>query len=178
MAFVVNHYELLQLPINATTEQIKAAYNEKIEYATPAMAEQYKTAYYILTDPVRRQKYDVSLGIHKYRNVPVIYRIGKAIARVILTVLDALFSFYWCFLFVIIVAIAGFGIYKWKNTGALPDIVTFCALHRYEIIMLAGFAAIDLLGHFYVRRANRFLKHYNWEYIVKEEKNNGRKLHR
>lgn len=29
MAFVVNHYELLQLPINATTEQIKAAYNER-----------------------------------------------------------------------------------------------------------------------------------------------------
>lgn len=109
MAFVVNHYELLQLPINATTEQIKAAYNEKMEHATPAMAEQYKTAYYILTDPVRRQKYDMSLGIHKYRNVPVIYRIGKAIARVILTVLDALFSFYWCFLFVIIAAIAGFG---------------------------------------------------------------------
>lgn len=178
MAFVVNHYELLQLPINATTEQIKAAYNEKMEHATPAMAEQYKTAYYILTDPVRRQKYDLSLGFHKYRNVPVIYRIGKAIARMILTVLDALFSFYWCFLFVIIVAIAGFGIYKWKTAGVLPDIVTFCALHRYEIIMLAGFAAIDLLGHFYVRRANRYLKHYNWEYIVKEEKNNGRKLHR
>lgn len=173
MAFVVNHYELLQLPINATTEQIKGAYNEKMEHATPAMAEQYKTAYYILTDPVRRQKYDLSLGIHKYRNVPVIYRIGKAIARVILTVLDALFSFYWCFLFVIIVAIAGLGIYKWKTTGVLPDIVTFGTLHRYEIIMLAGFAAIDLLGHFYVRRANRFLKHYNWEYIVKEGKNNG-----
>ena len=83
MAFVVNHYELLQLPINATTEQIKAAYNEKMEHATPAMAEQYKTAYYILTDPVRRQKYDMSLGIHKYRNVPVIYRIGKAIARAV-----------------------------------------------------------------------------------------------
>ena len=178
MAFVVNHYDLLQLPINATTEQIKGAYNEKMEHATPAMAEQYKTAYYILTDPVRRQKYDLSLGIHKYRNVPVIYRIGKAIARMILTVLDALFSFYWCFLFVIIVAIAGFGIYKWKTAGVLPDIVTFCALHRYGIIMLAGFAAIDLLGHFYVRRANRFLKHFNWEYIVKEEKNNGRKLHR
>ena len=173
MAFVVNHYQLLQLPINATTEQIKGAYNEKMEHATPAMAEQYKTAYYILTDPVRRQKYDLSLGIHKYRNVPVIYRIGKAIARVILTVLDALFSFYWCFLFVIIVAIAGLGIYKWKTTGVLPDIVTFGTLHRYEIIMLAGFAAIDLLGHFYVRRANRFLKHYNWEYIVKEGKNNG-----
>lgn len=178
MAFIVNHYELLQLPINATSEQVKAAYNEKMEHATSTMAEQYKTAYYILTDPVRRQKYDMSLGIHKYRNVPVIYRIGKAIARVILTVLDALFSFYWCFLFVIIAAIAGFWIYKWRTEGVLPDIVAFCMLHRYEIIMLVGFAAIDLLGHFYVRRANRFLKHYNWEYIVKEGKSNGRKLHR
>ncbi len=178
MAFVVNHYELLQLPISATTEQIKAAYDEKMEHATPVMAEQYKTAYYILTDQVRRQKYDLELGIHKYRNVPAIYRVGKAIARVILTVLDALFSFYWCFLFVIIVATIGFWIYKWKTAGALPDIVAFCSKYRYEIEILAGFAAVDLLGHFYIRRANRFLKHYTWEYIIKEERKNGRKLRR
>lgn len=169
MAFTVNHYELLAVRIDASTEEVKAAYNEKIMHASGDMADKYKTAYYILSDPVRRQKYDLKLGIHKYRNVPVVLRIGKALARVILTLLDAIFSFYWCFLIVVVLAVVIYNLYLYKNQGIVFDFIKYVAAHKDEIIILAGFAGVDMATHFYVRRANRYLKHYAWEYIVKED---------
>lgn len=170
MAFTVNHYELLSLPINATTEDVIAAYNEKMEHASAEMADKYKTAYYILSDPVRRQKYDLRLGIHKYRHVPVVFRIGKALVRVILTLLDALLSFYWCFIIVVVIAVILYNFYLYKEQGVLFDLMSYLAENRDEIIILTGFAGVDAVLHFYVRRANRFLKHYDWEYVIKEGK--------
>lgn len=169
MAFIVNNYELLSIPINATEDEVRAAYEQKMVRANKEMSEKYKTAYYILTDPYRRQKYDLQLGIHKYRNVPRIYRVGKACARVILTILDAVCSFYWCLLVVIVLGVVGYKFYLYKNQGIIFEPFSFVTMHQDEIIILGGFALMDLIGHFYIRRANRFLKHYDWEYIVKKE---------
>ena len=93
---IFNHYEILGVPYDATEEQITNAYIEKMQVGLPGMDEKYKTAYYILMNDRRRSKYDKRIGIHKYKKVSVLVRLLKGIARVILTLLDALFSFYWC----------------------------------------------------------------------------------
>ena len=172
MAMLRNHYELLGVQLNASNDEIRAAYIKKITTETDTLMSEYiKTAYYVLKNPIRRQKYDLSLGIHKYRKVPGSYRVGKGIARGILTVLDFLFTFYWCVLLAIILIVTGIYIYKYKTTGTIDfSVVSFFIKYKDEVIILGGLALIDLLGHYYIRRANRLLKNYKWEYFIKEEK--------
>jgi hypothetical protein len=134
------------------------------------MKEQLDTAYYVLSDGVRRQKYDYAIGIHRYKTVPKLYRFAKGMARLVLTAADALLTFYWCFFFVVAAYGTGLAIYKlYKENN---PIIAFMQAYREEITILVGLALEDGLLHFYVRRANRKLKHYNWE--IKEERRNGK----
>lgn len=172
MSLILNHYDLLGVGINAHTDEIIKAYEGKVCLCRDSlMKEQLDTAYYVLSDGVRRQRYDLSMGIHRYRKVPKVYRIAKGMARLVLTVADALLTFYWCFFFV--VAAYGLSLAVYKLYKENSPIIAFMQAHKEEITILVGLALEDGLLHFYVRRANRKLKHYNWE--IKEECRNGRK---
>lgn len=167
MALTVNHYNLLGVGIDATTEEIDKAYRTKTEkFMSGFMQENYKTAYYVLSDPCRREQYDLSLGIHKYRKVPLILKVIKAHARVLLTIMDALLTFYWCLLIVLLIY-GGILIYM-SQEEFLRAVMQLLNQNHDLIIVLGGFAFADVVLHFYVRRANRFLKHYNWEYRIRK----------
>lgn len=172
MAMLKNHYELLGLEINASDEQIKAAYREKIAKEDDSLMSEYiQTAYYVLKHPIRRQTYDLSIGIHKYKQVSKGKKAGKGIIRVILTALDYLCTFYWCVLLAIVLLVLANYIYTYYMYGTIEkSIVSFLLEHKDEIIVLGGFAVFDFLVHYYIRRANRKLKNYKWEYIIKNEK--------
>jgi len=66
---VPNHYELLGVMADATTDQIRAAYREKAKLAhpdaggNPELFRQVLDAYQVLSNPVRRRHYDDEKGI-------------------------------------------------------------------------------------------------------------------
>jgi hypothetical protein len=162
VSLILNHYELLGVDVNANTEDIEKAYRGKLLSSRDRIIkEQFDTAYYVLSDDTRRQRYDEAIGIHRYRKVPPVYRIGKGLLRAALTVTDALFTFYWSFFFVVIAYGLGQALYRLYTEDM--SILAYIQEHKEEIIILVGLAMEDALLHFYVRRANRKLKHYNWE---------------
>lgn len=178
---VFNHYALLGVPPDATKEEIADAYKEKIiNVSNELMSEKYKTAYITLSDDVRRYAYDKSIGIHRYRKVRLLFRAAKVIGRIILTLLDVICTFYWCFFIAVILASLiyvavnvkpseGTGIYKFLLLYK-TDIYKFLLLYKEELNILLLFALEDLLMHFYIRRANRKLKAVNWEVKIKNDK--------
>ena len=175
---VLNYYELLGIPYDADDNEIREAYNNKIINAkNEIMTEKYKTAYFTLADINRRQSYDLYIGMHKYRKVNIFLRFGKALLRVVLTLVDAFFSFYWCFLFVIIcfvfVSVYNQNTYEQAHNiiGFLNtygrNVIEYVGQNRTVGIILIAIAAIDVIFHFYIRRLNRYLKHYRWEVTEK-----------
>lgn len=161
---ILNHYELLGIRYDADMSDIKAAYQTKILKSDDTMREQLNTAYMTLSNDKLRQKYDLSIGIHKYKNVSSLYKAGKGFLRLILTLLDAFFTWYWCFLGVLIIASGGYLYYRYRLDGYL-DISIYLDKHYVIIIILGAVALVDLVTHYYIRRLNRKLKHYNWEVL-------------
>ena len=172
---VLNYYELLDISYDATYDTIRAAYKDKIVKSNGLLDENYKTAYYVLSNPVRRRKYDLRIGIHKYRKVGRIYKIMKALARMVLTVLDAFFSFFWCFLLVVVCFVfvcvyvqnaaaldaLNFS-FEWIKTyaGRLFD---FILAYKLRVGIMVIIMIADLVLHSRIRRTNRMLKHFKWE---------------
>lgn len=173
MALTANHYDLLGIGIDATTEEIAEAYRAKTEkFTNEYMHENYKTAYYVLSDPCRREQYDISLGLHKYRRVPGLLKVLKAAARVLLTTTDALLSFYWCALAVVFIY-GIISVLQCCHSSHMEFIAAAMKIwYRNQdlITVLTGFALIDMVLHFYIRRTNRLLKHFKWEYKIKADK--------
>lgn len=159
---IFNYYEILGVPYDAATEEIVAAYYEKTQKGSSLMQDKYNTAYYILTDKRKRSKYDRAIGMHKYKKVPAIAKIMKAAARVMLTLLDAFFSFYWCFLFVILAYSVAVILYE-NNQLSFSLIYEYVSDHCLKASVMISVAVVDALLHFHIRRLNRFLKHYKWE---------------
>lgn len=159
---VFNYYEILGLSYDATDEEIVAAYYNKLKTGSCLMTDKYKTAYYILSNDTRRKKYDYSIGIRKYRRVCFTKRLIKVLARIILTLLDAFFSFFWCFLLVIIIYSIAAIIYR-ENHFSINLLYDFIVCHDNETMLIAAIALIDVMTHYHIRRLNRRLKHYNWE---------------
>ena len=89
---ILNHYELLGIRYDADISDIKDAYQNKILKSDDTMREQLNTAYMTLSNDKLRQKYDLSIGIHKYKNVSPLYKAGKGFLRLVLTFLDAFFT--------------------------------------------------------------------------------------
>lgn len=183
---IFDYYELLGVSPDATQEVIAAAYKEKIINVTNEfMSEKYKTAYITLSDDSRRYLYDKSIGIYKHRKGRLLVRMAKAIGRIILTLLDVICTFYWCFFIAVILACAIYvavNVKQPEETGIYDflllykaDIYKFLLLYKEELKLLVLFALEDLLTHFYIRRGNRKLKAVNWEVRVKnkEEQKNG-----
>lgn len=163
---ILNYYELLNVGAHATEQQIEAAYREKImKCDSDLMKQRYDTAYYHLTDGKRRYEYDRSLGIHRYKKHGVFYRLMIRLIRSVLTILDALMTFYWCFLIVVVCCSICDIVYPVLTSGAVSlsagaSVATeFAGKYVDEIYILSILALMDLAGHFYVRRANRYLKH-------------------
>lgn len=177
---ILNYYELLNVGAHATEQQIEAAYREKImKCDSDLMKQRYDTAYYHLTDGKRRYEYDRSLGIHRYKKHGVFYRFMIGLIRGVLTILDALMTFYWCFLIVVVCCSICDIVYPVLTSGAvsLSAVVSvaaeFAGKYVDEIYILSILALMDLAGHFYVRRANRYLKHareVSYEEYTKQEK--------
>ncbi len=159
-----NYYELLGIRYDANNEDIEKAYKDKILKSDETIKEQLNTAYMTLIDESRRSKYDLRIGIHKYKKVSPIKKAGKGGLRLILTLLDAFFTWYWCFLGVLIVAAGGYLYYRYRLDGYL-DISIYFDKHYVIIIILGVVALLDLVAHYYIRRLNRKLKHYNWEVL-------------
>lgn len=158
-----NHYELLNIKYDADLNEIRSAYEEKIMSANELMSEKYKTAYYHLSDESRRQRYDLSIGIHKYKKVSFVKKLLKSFLRFVLTILDALCTFYWCLIIAVIIAVLVYVIYNFYNTGTFnPDQIDVMK-YKTECMLAFSIAVLDLVIHFPIRRANRFLKHYQWE---------------
>lgn len=161
---ILNYYELLNIRYDADISDIKTAYQDKILKTDDTMREQLNTAYMTLSNDKLRQKYDLSIGIHKYKNVSPLYKAGKGFLRVMLTLIDAFMTWYWCFLFVLLCAATGYLYYKYKTTGEVN--ISYYYDKYFLIIIVLGFIAlIDLISHYYIRRLNRKLKHYKWEII-------------
>lgn len=159
-----NHYELLGINYDADLSEIRSAYEEKIMSANELMSEKYKTAYYHLSDERRRQKYDRDIiGIHKYKKVSFVKKFLKIFLRFILTILDVLCTFYWCLLVAIAISLLFYTAYNFYNTGAFYPEQIDLMKYRSPCILALSIAVLDLLIHFPIRRANRFLKHYQWE---------------
>lgn len=157
---IQNSYEMLGINYDADHDAIYKAYSEKILCCdSDIMREKYKTAYYKLIDDERRYEYDISLGIHRYRKLGFIRRGFKIVARIILTLIDAVMTFYWCFLWVLVVYTVGISYYQQH----VIDVTSLLLRYSDEIYILFLFALMDLVLHFYVRRANRYLKHYKGE---------------
>lgn len=161
---ILNHYELLGIRYDASRKDIEKAYKEKILKSDETIKEQLNTAYMVLTDDKRRNKYDLSIGIHKYKKVSPVKKVGKGGLRLMLTLLDAFFTWYWCFLGVLIIASGGYLYYRYRLDGYL-DISIYLDKHYVIIIILGAVALVDLVTHYYIRRLNRKLKHYNWEVL-------------
>lgn len=161
---ILNHYELLGIRYDADISDIKDAYQNKILKSDDTMREQLNTAYMTLSNDKLRQKYDLSIGIHKYKNVSPLYKAGKGFLRLVLTFIDAFMTWYWCFLFVLICAAAGYLYYKYKTIGVI-DLSYYYDKYFFIIIILGSIAVIDLISHYYIRRLNRKLKHYKWEIV-------------
>lgn len=160
---VFNYYTILGVPIDASEYAIKQAYEDKMPQARSGlMAERYRTAYYVLTDAKRRQEYDLSLGIHKYKKTSIWKKILKGIARVLLTLLDALFSFYWCFLVVLIIYATGLIVVE-NDELSIELMLEYVSKWNLEIYLLALFSLVNITLHYYIRRLNRYLKHFKWE---------------
>ena len=159
---ILNYYELLGVRYDADNDAIKAAYQVKILKADDNMTQLLNTAYMTLTDQKLRTKYDLSIGIHKYKKVPVALKAGKGFTRIILTLLDAFLTWFWCFLFVIIIAAGGYALYKYKVDGSF-DYIYYLTKYKIIFIILGIISILDLIFHYYIRRINRKLKHYKWE---------------
>lgn len=166
---ILNYYELLEIRYDADNADIKAAYQKKILKADDTMTELLNTAYMTLSDDYRRQKYDLSIGIHKYRRVSLIKRVGKSGLRIVLTFLDAFFTWYWCFLGVLTIAASGYLYYRYRTDGNI-DLSSYYEKYFMILIILLVVAFIDLVTHYYIRRLNRKLKHYKWEILPQKDK--------
>ncbi len=167
---LLNYYELLEIRYDATKEDIEKAYKEKILKADDTMTEQLNTAYMTLIDKSRRDRYDLRIGIHKYRKVSPAAKAGKGLLRLILTILDAFMTWYWCFLFVCIAAAGGYLFYKYRTDGVI-NILAYYDKYMVVIIVMGVVALIDLISHYYIRRLNRTLKHYKWEILPGKKRN-------
>ena len=164
---ILNYYEMLGIRYDADISDIKDAYQNKILKSDDTMREQLNTAYMTLSNDKLRQKYDLSIGIHKYKNVSPLYKAGKGFLRLVLTFLDAFFTWYWCFLGVLIITSGGYLYYRYRLDEYL-DISIYFDKYYVIIIVLGVVALLDLVAHYYVRRLNRKLKHYNWEVLPKK----------
>ncbi len=167
---LLNYYELLNIRYDASVEDIEKSYKEKILKSDETMKEQLNTAYMVLIDENRRSKYDLSIGIHKYRKVSPIKKAGKGGLRLVLTLLDAFFTWYWCFLGVLIVAAGGYLYYRYRTDGSV-DVYTYYDRYLKVLIILGIVALLDLILHYYIRRLNRKLKHYKWEILPDKKRN-------
>lgn len=183
MVNVANYYALLGVTPDATKEEVADAYYKKIiNVSSDFMSENYKTAYIVLSDDVRRYSYDKSIGIHRYRKVGLSIRAAKVIGRIGLTLLDVICTFYQCF-FIAVVMVNYFlkimSIEETRYDTLLPLIHDICdpfLLNNEELILFMQISIAVHIIHFYIRRANRKLKAVNWEVKIKnnkEEQKNG-----
>lgn len=155
-----NYYELLKVGYDAAPDMIKKAYRDRMKLCSDDnLAEKYRTAYYNLFDSKRRHNYDISIGIHKYKKVSRLKRVAKTLAAFFLTLLDSLLSFWWCFALALIAIAIAYDYYNNKNF----DLIRIFLKYEDESRILFLCSLIDLVIHFYVRRANRYLKNFNWE---------------
>lgn len=181
MVNVANYYALLGVPPDATKEEIVDAYYKKIiNVSSDFMSENYKTAYIVLSDDVRRYSYDKRIGIHKYRKVGLPIRMAKVIGRIILTLLDVICTFYQCFFIAVIMVNLILKIMSIVDYDILlPLIHDICEpflLNKEKLIFFMQISIAVHIIHFYIRRANRKLKAVNWEVKIKnnkEEQKNG-----
>lgn len=153
---IFNYYELLGLRYDASKDQILVSYRQKIDCSkSNLMKQRYDTAYFNLIDDERRFKYDQSIGLYRYRKHGNLFKTSVILARLLLTVTDTVMTFYWCFLLVVTLYACA---ELYMRTGSI-DLSLLWKMYFDEIYILALIALIDLVGHFYVRRANRYLKH-------------------
>lgn len=172
MVNIVNYYELLGVPLDATKEEIAVAYYKKIiNVSSEFMSENYKTAYIVLSDDVRRYSYDKSIGIHRYRKVGLPIRAAKVIGRIILTLLDVICTFYGCFFIVVGMVNLFYRAYGFYEP--LLPLIHICdpvLLNREELFDFLLISTAVFGTHPYIRRANRKLKAVNWEVKIKKDK--------
>ena len=166
---ILNYYELLGIRYDATNDDIEKSYKDKILKSDETMKEQLNTAYMTLINDNRRSRYDLSIGIHKYKKVSPVKKVGKGGLRFILTLLDAFFTWYWCFLGVLIIAAGGYLYYKYRTDGFI-NLSIYYDKYRIVLIILGAVALMDLASHYYIRRLNRKLKHYKWEILPSKKK--------
>lgn len=161
----VTYYELLGCSLNATTEEIKQCYTNKIYELTNQKVtdiENYRTAYFVLSDPDRRKEYDDSIGIVYRNHVPIFKRLLILMGRFILTILDMITEFIWSFLIVIILA---FGVYCYTFYNRhkyfdIHDVIS--SIEPIYIFVSVGIIILSLfvyLFHPTIRRLNRKLKY-------------------
>lgn len=157
-----NLYEILGVSYDASIDEIKAAYREKMIKSSPTMSERLKTAYYVLTDDDRRRRYDYQIGLRKYKQVKTYKKLMKGISRIFLTFLDVLFTFYKSFL-IALCLVLGWLAYEEDGYLSLKTYQSMCMNYKMEMIVLFTIAVVCIPLHRYVRRLNRYLKHKTWE---------------
>ena len=161
----ITYYELLGCSPDATKEEIKQCYTNKIYELTNQKVndiENYRTAYYVLIDPVKRKEYDDSIGLLHRNQIPILKRIILLAGRIIFTLLDIITEFIWSLLIVIILA---FGIYcyyfytKHEYWSIRDVILSLDHLYLFWGLITILFSLIVYIFHPSIRRLNRKIKH-------------------
>lgn len=165
-----NYYELLGISPDSNDIDIRKAYIEKSQYlVSDSLKQDLDSAFQTLIDPVSRNKYDRSIGLHRYKKVNKGVRTGKGILRVLLTGIDAAFTWWWSFLLAIILCLIGYTLYQYYWYGVVIEYKPLIIQYKLYLYIVFGISIIIFLSHYYVRRANRYLKHLDWEVIEKGE---------
>lgn len=163
---IINYYSLLGCDTNASTDEIKLAYDKKIKYITYERVsdyENYQTAYYILSNPERRLNYDKQIGVTPSRHISFFTKLCMHLIRLILTILDCLAELYWSIIIVLnILTILYYILHKYNaiNIQKYIDISlsNIQLLLIIVVIILSGI--IITLIHPRIRKYNRILKLY------------------
>ena len=92
----INHYDLLECNPDDSEDEIKRKYHDKIQKLSSQNIidlEPYHTAYYCLTDPERRKRYDRINHITRLHHIPLPLKMLAYIGRLLLTIMDCLAQF-------------------------------------------------------------------------------------
>lgn len=161
----ITYYQLLGITPVATQEELEIAYKNKIleisQKKIPNI-EIYQTAYYTLSDNVRRKAYDDSIGILHRNKIPICKRLALMIGRLIFTTFDIIYELAWSLIIVLLMSLIGYGIYYYKKNDVF-DIKTMLlsidVIYLYIAASTIVLCAVLYLLHPKIRRINRKLKH-------------------